>query len=416
MEKFNKTIRLAANQEISDLHFMPEQPLVFRKNGIIYFDPKNKWPQDQIMELCGELMSQIQKEALSERKSVDFAVTLMGIRIRVNIFYTTTGISLAIRLLPGKIPSINDLNLHPSLQEMCKTSSGLFLICGATGSGKSTTIAAMVEEINRTRPAHIITIEDPVEYRYSAKKALIAQRELGTHVPSYERGLLDVLREDPDVIVIGELREMETIRLTLHAAESGHLVIASLHASTFEDAIHRICNSFPADGQDSVRGQLSSTLELAVIQQLVYYKRTGFRIPILSILRSSQSIKGLIRENKLAQLESAVQTSKGKGMFTAEAYEKEFIETRASFVPPSKSFRPSKMGQPEAASPVEKQSQEGIKIAVEEPVSVYGEAAQPPEVQPVESSKPAQPGISYIIDEQSSMDQLIKEIKQSGMY
>ena len=243
--------------------------------------------------------------------------------------------------LPGTVPTTEKLNLHSSLKQVAELRSGLVLICGATGSGKSTTIAALVDEINRNRAAHIVTLEDPVEYRYVSRKSFIEQRELGAHMPSFEQGLVDVLREDPDVIVVGELREPEVMRLTLNAAESGHLVIATLHATHAEDALYRLCNSFPVEAQEEIRHQVASTLQWLVVQQLVIKEDAGFRVPVLSILKGNQSVKGILRENKLPQIESAIQMGKNDGMFTAERYIRDYLSKVSSFASPQEIFKPS---------------------------------------------------------------------------
>jgi hypothetical protein len=169
----------------------------------------------------------------------------------------------------------------------------------------------------------------------------VEQRELGTHMVSFEQGLLDVLREDPDIIVVGEIRERQVMRLTLDAAESGHLVIASLHSATPEEAIYRICNAFPIEAQTEVRNQLSTSLLLIVVQHLQFLDSTGFQVPLLTIMRSNQAIRSLIRDNKISQIESAMQTAKGEGMFTSEAYLTDYLNYRNQFVPPSAVFRPS---------------------------------------------------------------------------
>ncbi len=285
-----------------------------------------------------EMLSDRQLQTLRKRWSVDFALSFNHVRVRINAFYTTRGLSLAIRLLPETIPDLTSLNLHPSLSQIVELQSGLILVCGSTGSGKSTTIAAIIEEINRTRPAHIITIEDPIEYRFKPKKSFIEQREVGIHVPSFDQGLLDVLRENPDVIFVGELREPDTIRLTLNAAESGHLVFATLHATDAEDAAYRINNCVTGENQDVIRYQFASTLSWLVVQQLTFLNKVGFRVPMLSILRTTPSVQSSVRENKLTQLENIMSTSKNDGMFTMKLYEKEFISNRSSFVHPYKSF------------------------------------------------------------------------------
>lgn len=337
-QRFTDLILAAIKQRLSDLHITGGFPLIFRSDGVIHFDKNIKWSHTEIDAMVKEMLGDRQLQMLRKRWSVDFALSFNHVRVRINAFYTTRGLSLAIRLLPETIPDLTSLNLHPSLNQILELQSGLILVCGSTGSGKSTTIAAIIEQINRTRPAHIITIEDPIEYRFKPKKSFIEQREVGIHVPSFNQGLLDVLRENPDVVFVGELREPDTIRLTLNAAESGHLVFATLHASDAEDAAYRINNCVTGENQDVIRYQFASTLSWLIVQQLTLIKRVGFRVPMLSILRATPSVQSSIRENKLTQLENIMSTSKNDGMFTMKLYEKEFIGNRSSFVHPYKSF------------------------------------------------------------------------------
>lgn len=285
MNKFSKVIVTAVQEGCSDVHITGGHPVVYRKNGQIHFDSSGRWTHGEIDGIVKKILTVRQLQTLRNRWSVDMAMTIRNIRIRVNVFNTTRGLSIAIRLLPGTVPTLEKLNLHPSLKQIAELRAGLVLICGATGSGKSTTIAALVDEINRNRAAHIVTLEDPVEYRYVSRKSFIEQRELGAHMPSFEQGLVDVLREDPDVVVVGELRDPEVMRLTLNAAESGHLVIATLHATHSEDALYRLCNSFPLEAQEEIRHQVASTLQWLVVQHLVIKDDIGFRVPVLSILR-----------------------------------------------------------------------------------------------------------------------------------
>jgi pilus retraction protein PilT len=337
-KRFSDLILAAIKQRISDLHITGGFPLIFRSDGIIHFDKNVKWTHTEIDAMVKEMLSERQLLTLRKKWSVDYAMSFNHVRVRINTFYTTRGLSLAIRLLPETIPDITSLNLHPSLNQIRDLRSGLVLVCGSTGSGKSTTVAAIIEEINRAKPVHIITIEDPIEYRFKPKKAFIEQREVGVHVPSFNQGLLDVLRESPDVIFVGELREPDTIRLTLNAAESGHLVFATLHATDAEDAIYRINNCVSGESQEVIRYQFASTLSWLLVQQLTYIEKAGFRVPILSITRGSASVRSSIRDNKLTQLENIMLGGKQEGMFTMELYQKEFINNRASFNHPHRSF------------------------------------------------------------------------------
>jgi pilus retraction protein PilT len=337
-QRFTDLILAAIKQRISDLHITGGFPLIFRRDGIIHYDKNVRWSPIEIDTLVKDMLTDRQLQMLSKRWSVDYAMSFNQVRVRINTFYTTRGLSLAIRLLPETIPDLESLNLHPSLSKISNLQSGLVLVCGSTGSGKSTTIAAIIEEINRNRPVHIVTIEDPIEYRFRPKKAFIEQREVGIHVPSFNQGLLDALRENPDVIFVGELREPDTIRLTLNAAESGHLVFATLHATDAEDAIYRINNCVSGENQEVIRYQFASSLTWLIVQQLTYIEKAGFRVPILSILRATPSVQSNIRENKLAQLESTMLTSKNEGMFTMSLYQQDFISKQSIFTHPYKSF------------------------------------------------------------------------------
>jgi twitching motility protein PilT len=341
MEKFESLIESALSLGSSDIHITGGHPVAFRINGILKFQPVFKWTHEEIDDLVINLLSPRQVNELRERHSIDFAIGLLQARLRVNIFYTTRGFSLAVRLLPGNVPTIEQLNLHPSLKEIIKIKSGLILIGGPTGVGKTSTITALIDEINRNCTSHIITLEDPIEYRMVSKKSFVEQRELGTHMPAFEQGLLDVLRQDPDVIVVGEIRDPETIKLTLNIAESGHLIIATLHASTSEEALHRILNAFSMEAQDDIRSRLASTLVWLIIQDLLFMDKFGFRVPILSILRGNQSVKGTIREDKLHQIENILQLGKAEGMFTRDRYLNEYLMYQKSLNPPLKIFQPS---------------------------------------------------------------------------
>jgi len=341
MNLFESVINNAIKESMSDIHITGEHPLVSRKRGDIQFNASVKWTHQEIDDLTRQLLTPLQLEKLRKKKSVDLAISTGNARLRINIFTTVRGISMAIRILPGNIPTIEELNLHHSLHDISKIKSGLVLICGPTGVGKTTTIAAIINDINKYRQAHIITLEDPIEYRFQSKNSFIEQRELGSHVLSFEQGLIDVLREDPDVIIVGELREGETMRLALNAAESGHLVIATMHAATPEEAIYRMCNAVPVDTQTEVRNQLSSTLAWIVVQQLMHLEKAGQRVPVLTIVRGTQSVKNIIRDNKLHQLNNTIETSKNDGMFSAERYLTEYLKTRSDFTSYGKIFLPS---------------------------------------------------------------------------
>ena len=341
MQRFQNIIGNAIKDAVSDIYLTGGHPMVSRRHGTIQFHTDIRWSHHEIDDLVRKLLTPRQLNMFRQRKSLDYAISVSCARLRMNFFTTARGISMAIRILPGHIPTIDELNLHPSLHEISKLKSGLILTCGATGVGKTTTIASIINDINNTRQAHIVTLENPIEYRFSSGKSFIQQRELGPHMPSFAQGLLDVLRENPDVIVVGELREAETMQLTLNAAESGHLVIATLHASNPEEAIYRMCNAVPIEAQNEIRYQLASTLSWLITQQLIYMEKVKYRVPLLSIVRGTQSIRNIIRENKLPQLNSAIQMGKNEGMFTTERYLSEYLENHHSLTPYAQAFRPS---------------------------------------------------------------------------
>jgi len=334
METFAKIITACYDKGFSDLHLTGNQPLVCRRDGEVFFQKQNVLTPQYLERLTGLLLNPRQLQQLRDCWSVDLAVTIEGKRLRLNVFSTHCGVSLAIRFLPALIPDIDSLNLHPCVKDFCRESSGLLLICGSTGSGKTTTIAALINEINHSRGGHIVTLEDPIEYLFASHKSFIEQRELGKHFHSYQQGLLDVLRQAPDVIVVGEMRSPETIQLCLDAAESGHLVIATMHAGSHEEAVHRLCSSTHAGSGEHLRLQLSSCLVGVINQQLQYMPRLKHSVPVLSILRNTKAIATLIRENKLSQLDGYLESCKDKGMFTFAAYRDDYLAQRKQFSPP----------------------------------------------------------------------------------
>jgi twitching motility protein PilT len=341
MDRFKKIVAASAEQGVSDIHITGGQPVFLRKNGDLL--PKNSivYQPSEVDALANALLNVHQKAMLRKNLSVDLARYLPPSRLRVNVASTTRGLSLAVRLLPEDVPTVENLNLHPSLKSLCALQSGLILFCGPTGSGKSTTIAAMLEEINRTRAAHVITLEDPIEYRFRNKRAFIEQREAGLHFNSFDQALNDLLRQMPDVILVGELREPQAMRQTLNIAESGHLVFGTLHASNVEEAVYRLCSSVGAEEQELLRLQAATSLAAIVVQRLVKLENTQFRVPSLSVLLNTPAVKTLIRENKLSQIESALEMGVKEGMFTFKRY-REYLQSRERFTPPALSFSPSK--------------------------------------------------------------------------
>ena len=422
MEKFFKLVSSCAKNGITDLHIRTGQPVAVRKNGHLHFQRDIVFDTADMEELLNRLTSERQRRQLAERWSVDFSVYLQDAQMRLNAFYSADGLGLAVRFLPSVVPDFESLNLHPSLRDLCALHHGLILICGPTGNGKSTTIAAMIREINQTRAAHVITLEDPIEYRFTSEKALMDQRELGAHFLSFEQGLLDILREDADVIMVGELRDPETMRLTINAAEAGHLVIATLHAGTPEEALLRLCNAFGEGAQDFARAQIASCLGAVVVQHMEILPRVGFRAPVLSILRSNNSVKNIIRENRLNQLESIIQAGKGEGMFTFERYREDFLDQKPKLTPPTVAFRPNQNAAP-PTRPIEAPQSPSMQAAHPQ----HAQAAPAPQAGPLSSppphAAPAPPaGASrlddlpttgpYRIDDEPPLEELVAQMRR----
>jgi twitching motility protein PilT len=266
--------------------------------------------------LAFSIMSEAQRKKFIEEKETDLSYQheQKG-RFRVNIFYQRGSISLALRFIPSKIRTIEELNLPPVLHDFTSRPQGLVLVTGATSQGKSTTLAAMIDEINHTRAAHIITVEDPIEYTYPVDRAIIDQREVVIDTLNFNNALRATLRQNPDVIMVGEMRDLETISTTITAAETGHLVFATLHTNSAAQTIHRIVDVFPGDQQGQIRFQLSSSLLGIISQRLIPRIKGGF-IPVCEVLICNNAVSSLIRENKIHEIPAVIETSAKEGMIS----------------------------------------------------------------------------------------------------
>jgi twitching motility protein PilT len=273
-----------------------------------------------------DILSDQQRKRFEEMHELDFSIDLKGIaRFRVNAFRQARGEGVVFRVIPSKILTLEQLGLPKSLREVTKNERGLVLVTGPTGSGKSTTLAAMIDIINNSLNGHIITIEDPIEFVHESKKCLINQRELGSHTHSFANALRSALREDPDIILVGEMRDLETISLALTAAETGHLVFSTVHTSGASKTVDRIIDVFPAAQQDQVRAQFAESIQ-AVISQVLLKRRVGRGlVPALEIMTGTPAVRNLIREGKVAQLPSAIQTGQKFGMITLDQSLKELV-------------------------------------------------------------------------------------------
>ncbi len=324
----------AAANGASDLHLEPGMPAALRVRGTLRVTGEPVAP-GVLMEFARRLVGEEQWPQFVERRSFDLSRTVGGVRCRINIFQTARGVGLAIRLLGAFQATVEKLNLHPDLKKLIKNTHGLILVSGATGSGKSSTLAALIQEINLTEPRHIITVESPIEYTFRSRRAYIRQREVGRDTPSFEQALLDALREDPDVLMVGEMREPECMRLTLSASETGHLVLATVHSSTCAEAIQRVASAFPAEIQSAVCAQLADCLVAVVSQRLRYREDLNIRVPECEILMATNAVKNFIRTREFFKIMSAIETGADHGMWTFQRYAR-WLDGRTNFYIPDK--------------------------------------------------------------------------------
>nr|WP_269467435.1 type IV pilus twitching motility protein PilT [Anoxybacter fermentans] len=306
---------------ISDLHLTVNSPPIVRINGDL--QPLARYESvlsyKQLIEIAKYLMSEEQYREFEEKGEYDFSYSLESVgRFRVNAYFQRGTVSLALRVIPNKIPSIDDLGLPLVIKELAMKKNGLILCTGPTGSGKSTTLASMLDLINCTRTCHIITLEDPIEYLHTHKKSLIHQREIGADTQSFASGLRAALRQDPDVILVGEMRDLETISIALEAAETGHLVLATLHTNNAPGAIDRIIDVFPPNQQQQIRIQLATVIQGVIAQQLVKRVDRRGRVAAVEVMVATPAIRNLIRENKAHQIYSVIQTGARFGMQTMD--------------------------------------------------------------------------------------------------
>ncbi|HEB13268.1 MAG TPA: type IV pilus twitching motility protein PilT [Actinobacteria bacterium] len=306
-------------KEASDLHITAGIPPTVRVNGVLHhLDHPKLMPKDT-QELIYSILTQEQREQVERRKEFDMSYSVSGrSRFRVNVYFQRNSLSAAFRLIPMNIRSLSELGLPPALELIAKKPRGFVVITGPTGSGKSTTLAALVDQINSSRAVHIITVEDPIEYLHKHKKAIVNQREIGADTDSFQNALKFVLRQDPDVILIGEMRDIDTISTALTAAETGHLVFTTLHTQDAPQTINRIIDVFPPHQQQQVRMQLAATIQCVVSQQLLPSIDGTGRVIAAELLIPTPGIRNLIREAKTHQIRNAMQTGQKYGMQTMD--------------------------------------------------------------------------------------------------
>lgn len=314
MNNFKEIVYTAVEREASDLHLTVGMPPIYRIDGDLVDATDTILREEDIVSAVRQLANERQLEELKATGEIDFAVTFDGtIRMRCNAFYQQGHTALALRMLPLVVPTMESLGLGPIFVEQAEKPRGLVLLTGPTGSGKSSTLAAMLDHINHTRRRHIITLENPIEFVYTPDKCIINQREVGDDTGSFAAGLRAALRQDPDVILVGEMRDLETISTAITAAETGHLVFATLHTKGAANTIDRIIDVFPPEQQEQIRIQLADVLECAISKALLP-KVGGGRVAAYEILVATPAVRSLIRQNKSFQITSTMQTSKRQGM------------------------------------------------------------------------------------------------------
>jgi len=370
-------VQTARKTGASDLHLEGGSPPVVRVGGEL----RAVGPAvaaNQIVQVGKETLGAEAWSHFMERGSADLSLVIGGTRCRVNLYRTIRGVAIAVRLLAPSIHDLRTCNLHPDLRKLVEPATGLVVISGPTGCGKSTTLAALIEEQNATRSRHIITLESPLEYLFTNRRSFIRQREIPTHSPSFEQAIVDALRENPDVLVISEMRTPEVIRLTLNAAETGHLVLATMHSSTCAESLSRICMAFPADLQSNIRAQLADCLVGVVCQRLEFVEAHQLRVPRCEILLASSGAKGAIRSGQFSQIANVIQSGGDDGCWTFDRYQR-WMDAQREWTrapptaaipddipaPPMAMKAPAKPARPPAAAPGDP-----IEISIDEEVDL----------------------------------------------
>lgn len=381
MADLDRLFRKMVEERASDIHLNSNSVPMWRIDGeIIPIEGEKELSSYEVMQMLEEIMPQMNIKEFKDIRDTDFAYELEGSgRFRCNAFMDMKGPGGVFRVIPSKILTAEDLNLPPAILDMCFLSKGLVVVTGPTGSGKSTTLCAMIDYINRHRSEHIITIEDPIEFVHQNKKCLINQREVKVHTTSFKRALTAALREDPDIVLVGEMRDLETIEIAIETAETGHLVFGTLHTSTAASTVERIIQQFPEGKQAQIRQMLAGSLKGVVAQTLLKKKEGKGRVAALEVLVGNSAVSNLIREGKTFQIASSMQTGKNQGMVlmndalldyvkkgvvsAEEAYIKSIdkIELQQRFQQEAIKFSPDALRSGGEAKPAEQQDEMGFR-------------------------------------------------------
>ena len=327
MARIDKFLTQALEQKASDLHFVSGDPARVRIHGGLRTMHEETLETEFVQEALFEIMDGATQRMFDENDAADFAYEIPDVsRFRVNAFRHLNGVGAIFRAIPSTALSLEELNMPKVVHELCKHTQGMILVTGKTGSGKSTTLAAMVDEMNRRMKGHILTIEDPIEFVHQPKGCLVSQREVGVHSPNFAEALHSALREDPDVILVGEMRDLETISIAVTAAEMGILVMGTLHTNGAAPTVDRIVNSFPADKQAHIRPMISTSLRGVISQQLLPTIHRPGRAAALEIMINTPAVANLIRQGKLDQLETAIQAGGSIGMKSMDVALMDLVE------------------------------------------------------------------------------------------
>ena len=380
-------ISIAREQGASDLHLESGLPATLRVRGALRTIGEAV-PAKALVEFAREVIGLQHWNEFIARHSFDLSKTISGVRCRINAMQTSRGVGFAIRLLSTFQATIENLNLHPDLKRIVSATNGLVLMSGPTGSGKSSTMAALIQEINLSEARHIITLESPIEYLFRPRQAFIRQREVGRDTPSFEQALLDALREDPDVLMVGEMRDPQTMRLTLSAAETGHLVMATVHSSTCTEALQRVVGAFPSEIQNAVAAQLADSLVAVIAQRLRFRPDLNIRVPECEILVPTIPVKTFIRNREFFKINQVMETGAEAGMWTFARYQG-WLNKRTSWHLPNAADEAPDSESAETARPsiAEQRTipKPGVPpIAVPASSGVIAKPGAPIEIEPVE--------------------------------
>jgi twitching motility protein PilT len=390
-------ITLANRQGASDLHLEPGLPAAVRVRGALK-TAGEPLTGKMLLDMAHEILGNEAWQHFLTQHSADFSRTIGGVRCRINIMHTSRGVGFAVRLLASFQATIDRLNLHPDLKKLVTPTNGLVIISGPTGCGKSSTLAGLIQEINLTESRHVLTLESPIEHVFRARRAFIRQREVGRDTPSFAQGLLDALREDPDVLMVGEMREPETMRLTLNAAETGHLVFATVHSGTCAEALQRIVLAFPAEIQSNVAAQLADSLVAVICQRLRFRPDLNIRVPECEILRSTSSVKTFIRNRDFFKLPQALETGADHGMWSFDRYQTWMAKRTQWHVPSSDDEAPDQ----------EEPTGESIASPLMPSPKTIAPVSSPATAAPTEASRPG--SRIEIEPEAGGLDEVIKRL------